>query len=70
MSKQIDYLIQRLREESCEEYGQTLLMREAADSLEDLRKENCTLRNELCLKCGRYREAHNGSCDGCRWKEI
>ena len=26
-------------------------------------------RNELCLKCGNYREAHNGACDGCRWKE-
>ena len=26
-------------------------------------------RNELCLKCGRYHEAHNGACDGCRWKE-
>jgi hypothetical protein len=27
-----------------------------------------TARNELCLKCGRYREEHNGACDGCRWK--
>ena len=26
-------------------------------------------RNELCLKCGRYREAHKGVCDGCKWKE-
>lgn len=26
-------------------------------------------RNELCQKCGRYREAHKGACDGCRWKE-
>ena len=26
-------------------------------------------RNELCLKCGRYHEAHNGACDGCRWME-
>lgn len=26
-------------------------------------------RNELCLKCGSYREAHKGACDGCRWKE-
>ncbi len=26
-------------------------------------------RNKLCLKCGRYREAHNGACNGCRWKE-
>ena len=24
-------------------------------------------RNELCLKCGQYREKHLGACDGCRW---
>ena len=24
-------------------------------------------RNELCQKCGRYRDAHKGACDGCRW---
>ena len=28
------------------------------------------LRNELCLKCGRYKYAHEGSCDGCRWHKI
>lgn len=33
-----------------------------------LEKENKALRNELCLKCGRYKESHNGACDGCRWK--
>jgi dTDP-4-dehydrorhamnose reductase len=27
-------------------------------------------RNELCLKCGKYHDAHNGACDGCIWKEI
>ena len=27
------------------------------------------LRNELCLKCGKYKTAHLGSCDGCRWKK-
>lgn len=26
--------------------------------------------NELCLKCGNYREEHLGACDGCRWKEV
>ena len=26
------------------------------------------LRNELCLKCGKYHTAHLGSCDGCRWR--
>ena len=25
-------------------------------------------RNELCLKCGKYHEAHNGACEGCRWE--
>ena len=25
-------------------------------------------RNELCLKCGNYREAHNGACDDCRYR--
>lgn len=34
-----------------------------------LRADNHTLRNELCLKCGRYGDSHNGSCDGCRWKK-
>ena len=27
-------------------------------------------RNELCLRCGQYKERHLGSCDGCRWKEV
>ena len=27
-------------------------------------------RNELCLKCGNYKQAHNGACDGCRWRDV
>lgn len=34
----------------------------------EVANENKDLRNELCLKCGRYKEAHNGACDGCRWR--
>ena len=26
--------------------------------------------NELCLKCGSYREDHLGACNGCRWKTV
>ena len=26
-------------------------------------------RNELCQKCGTYKYAHKGACDGCRWKK-
>lgn len=25
-------------------------------------------RNELCLWCGKYTDAHNGACDWCRWR--
>ena len=34
-----------------------------------LEADNADLRNELCLLCGRYKTAHLGSCDGCRWKK-
>ena len=42
---------------------------EAADRIEAQAKEIEALRNELCCKCGKYREAHNGDCDGCRWRK-
>ena len=31
-------------------------------------KEINALRNELCLKCGNYTLAHEGACNGCRWR--
>ena len=37
---------------------------------DEARKELAAMRNELCFKCGNYREAHNGACDGCRWKKA
>lgn len=27
-------------------------------------------RNELCLRCGDYKKAHRGACDGCRWRNA
>ena len=37
---------------------------------DEMKKELASMRNELCCKCGNYREAHNGACDGCRWKGM
>lgn len=34
----------------------------AADLIEAQAKEIDTLRNELCLKCGNYTLAHEGTC--------
>ena len=36
---------------------------------DELKRELAAMRNEMCYKCGKYREAHNGACYGCRWKE-
>ena len=38
--------------------------------LEQTQAERGAMRNELCYLCGKYRDAHNGACDGCRWKEA
>ena len=42
----------------------------ACKERDELKKELDAMRNELCCKCGKYREAHNGACDGCRWEEA
>ena len=59
------------RPECCWGYIDELRMAFAAACKErdELKKELSAMRNELCCKCGKYREAHNGACDGCRWKE-
>ena len=41
----------------------TQIMYKASKALKDC-------RNELCLKCRNYRQAHHGACDGCRWRDI
>ena len=33
-----------------------------------LRSELKNCRNELCMKCGNYKEAHIGACDDCRYR--
>ena len=40
----------------------------AAGRIEAQAKEIDALRNELCLKCGNYTLAHEGACNGCRWR--
>ena len=42
----------------------------ACKERDEARKELHEAKNELCFKCGNYREAHNGACDGCRWKDA
>ena len=52
----------------CEKNCVGVLKNAAADLIEAQAKEIDALRNELCLKCGKYMLAHEGACDGCRWR--
>ena len=45
------------------------LVQELKVRVESLKADLKDCRNELCLRCGEYKTAHLGSCDGCRWKE-
>ena len=28
------------------------------------------IKNELCQYCRKYKKAHEGACDGCRWRKM
>lgn len=35
-----------------------------------LKDELHAMKNELCQYCGKYKQAHEGACDGCKWREM
>lgn len=37
---------------------------------EKLAADRKALINELCQYCGKYKQAHEGACDGCKWREM
>ena len=41
----------------------------AADLIENQQRHIEALINELCQYCGKYKQAHEGACDGCKWGE-
>ena len=45
----------------------TVLRRDG--QIEKLAADCKALINELCQYCGKYKQAHEGACDGCRWKQ-
>ena len=37
---------------------------------EKLSADRKALINELCQYCGKYKQAHEGACDGCKWRDM
>ena len=40
------------------------------DKVLRLKEELHAIKNELCQYCGKDKQAHNGTCDGCKWREM
>lgn len=65
----------KTRKELKEFYDRDVNLERAFNS--GLRAENKKLAadrkaliNELCQYCGKYKQAHEGACDGCRWRDM
>lgn len=63
----------KTREELKEHYDSISQLDGANSSLmsanEKLAADRKALINELCQYCGKYKQAHEGACDGCRWRD-
>ena len=42
----------------------------AADLIENQQRHIEALIDELCQYCGKYKQAHEGACDGCKWRDM
>lgn len=64
----------KTREKLKEHYNSISQLDGANSSLmaanEKLAADRKALINELCQYCGKYKQAHEGACDGCKWKEM
>ena len=64
----------KTREDLKEHYDSISQLDGANSSLmaanEKLAADRKALINELCQYCGKYNQAHDGACDGCKWREM
>lgn len=40
------------------------------DKVLRLKEDLHAMKNELCQYCKKCKHAHEGACDGCRWREM
>lgn len=45
-------------------------LKEACQKITNLKRKCVDMKNELCQYCGKYNQAHDGACDGCRWSDM
>lgn len=58
------------RDAQIEKMSEGLAQFAKAVAVEEAQSELHAMKNELCQYCGKYKQAHEGACDGCRWREL
>lgn len=57
------------RDKQIEDMNQGMAQLAKAVAGKEEQSELHAMKNELCQYCGKYKQAHEGACDGCRWRE-
>ena len=58
------------RDAKIEKMSEGLAQFAKAVAVEEEQIELHAMKNELCQYCGKYKQAHEGACDGCKWREM
>lgn len=58
------------RDKQIEDMKQGMAQLANAVAVKEEQSELHAMKNELCQYCGKYKQAHEGACDGCRWREM
>ena len=58
------------RDKQIDDMNQGMAQLTKAVAVKEEQSELRAMKNELCQYCGKYKQAHEGACDGCRWREM
>nr|DAV97796.1 MAG TPA: hypothetical protein [Caudoviricetes sp.] len=58
------------RDKQIEDMKRGMAQLAKAVAVKEEQSELHTIKNELCQYCGKYKQAHEGACDGCKWRDM
>jgi len=58
------------RDKQIEDMKQGMAQLAKAVAVKEEQSKLHAMKNELCQYCGKYKQAHDGACDGCRWRDM
>lgn len=58
------------RDKQIEDMKQGMAQLAKAVAVKEEQSELHAMNNELCQYCWKYKQAHEGACDGCKWREM